>query len=229
MSVAEGMTGIRASIAAACTASGRDPLEVNLVAVSKTRPADAVREALAEGQDVFGENRVQELLVKSAELADTGVRWHLIGSLQTNKAKDLLRVPGVELVHSLDRVKLADTLERVFGEAGKKLDVLLQINATEEGQKHGVEPGDAESLLKHTLESCPHLRPRGLMAMAPLAGVPRPVFEQVAELRKHLETACDVSLPVLSLGMTADLGEAIAAGSNLIRVGTAIFGERGTG
>ncbi len=227
MSIAGGIVEVRASVQAACLLCGRDPLEVQLVAVSKTRPSGAVREALAEGQKVFGENKVQELLVKSGELEDAGVRWHLIGGLQTNKAKFLPRVPGLELVHSLDREKLADTLERVFAEVGRKLDVLLQINATGEGQKQGVEPGAAHGLLKHVLEHCPHLRVRGLMAMGPLEGDPSPVFDRVSKLWQRLQRDCDVSLPILSLGMTGDLSEAIAAGSNLVRVGTAIFGERG--
>ena len=227
MSIAVGIAEVRASVKAACLLCGRDPLEVQLVAVSKTKPSGAVREALAEGQKVFGENKVQELLVKSGELEDAGVRWHLIGGLQTNKAKFLPRVPGLELVHSLDREKLADTLERVFADAGRKLDVLLQINATGERQKHGIEPGAAHGLLQHVLDNCPHLQLRGLMGMGPLEGDPRPAFDRVSELRKALERDCDVPLPILSLGMTGDLGEAIAAGSNLIRVGTAIFGQRG--
>lgn len=226
MNIAEGLKGVRASIDAACRLCGRDPVDVALVAVSKTRPVDAVRAALAEGQEVFGENKVQELLVKSAELKEAGPRWHMIGSLQTNKAKDLLRVPGLELVHSLDRQKLADTMERVFAGAERTMDVLLQVNATGEEQKHGVEPARAEGLLRHIVARCPHLRPRGLMAMGPQQGDPQPVFEEVAALGKRLENDCDVPLPVLSLGMTDDMNVAIAAGSNLVRVGTAIFGKR---
>lgn len=226
MNTAEGLRVVRASIEAACELCGRDPADVALVAVSKTRPADSVRAALAEGQEVFGENKVQELLVKSAELQDAGPRWHMIGSLQTNKAKDLLRVPGLELVHSVDRQKLADTMERVFAGAERTMDVLLQINATGEEQKHGVQPGEAEGLLRHIVAECAHLRPRGLMAMGPLEGDPQPVFEEVAALRGRLQNNCDVPLPVLSLGMTDDMNVAIAAGSNLVRVGTAIFGKR---
>ncbi len=227
MNTAEGLQAVRASIEKACQLCGRDPADVALVAVSKTRPADAVRAAQAEGQEVFGENKVQELLAKSAELQDAGPRWHMIGSLQTNKAKDLLRVPGLELVHSVDRQKLADTMERVFAGADRTMDVLLQINATGEEQKHGVQPAEAEGLLRQIVAKCPHLRPRGLMAMGPLQGDPQPVFEEVAALRGRLQNDCDVPLPVLSLGMTADMNVAIAAGSNLVRVGTAIFGKRG--
>lgn len=226
MSIARRLEEVHASIEAACHLCGRDRLDVDLVAVSKTRPAAAVREALAAGQEVFGENKVQELLSKSAELKEESVRWHMIGSLQTNKVKDLLRVPGLELVHSLDRRKLADTMERVFAGADRTMDVLLQVNATGEGQKHGVVPDEAEGLLRHVLAECPHLRVRGVMAMGPLEGDPGPVFEAVEELRRQLEDATGFELPVLSMGMTDDLVVAIAAGSNLVRVGTAIFGKR---
>lgn len=226
MNIAEGLAEVRRSIEAACLQSGRLPGDVDLVAVSKTRPAAAVREAVAAGHLQFGENKVQELVAKSAELSDLGVRWHLIGSLQTNKAKHLLRIPGLELVHSLDREKLAEALEKVFAEAGTQLRVLLQVNATGEQQKHGVAPADARRLLGFVLQNCPHLRPRGVMAMGPLQGDPTPVFERVAELREQLEGESSLDLPILSLGMTSDLEAAIAAGSNLVRVGTAIFGRR---
>lgn len=227
MSISARLAEVRDSIEAACLRSGRLPGDVELLAVSKTRPAQAVRDARAAGHELFGENKVQELMAKSAELEGCGVRWHLIGSLQTNKAKALVRIPGLELLHSLDRVKLADALEKVFGEAGRELPVLLQINATGEPDKHGVEPAAAPGLLRHLLQECPHLKPRGVMAMGPLEGDPTPVFERVAELRQRLETESGSMLPILSLGMTSDLEAAVAAGSNLVRVGTAIFGSRG--
>ena len=128
---------------------------MELLAVSKRHPASAVTEAMAAGQRRFGENRVQELSAKAAELgAVEGLGWHLIGSLQTNKVRELLRVPGLELVHSCDRAKLADALHRELAPSGRTLDVLLQVNATEEEQKHGCGVAEAPAL-RHSTPPCP--------------------------------------------------------------------------
>jgi pyridoxal phosphate enzyme (YggS family) len=217
---------VRERIARACAAVGRDPAAVALLAVSKGRDAASVREALAAGQREFGENRVQELVAKAGALADQPLRWHLIGSLQTNKVDALLGVPGLALVHSLDRVKLADALQRALDERGRELDVLLQIDATDDADKHGARPDHARALLAHVRAHCPRLRVRGLMAMGPRQGSPKAVFAAVAALRDELAARGSLPLPVLSLGMTGDLEDAIAAGSTLVRVGTAIFGSR---
>jgi pyridoxal phosphate enzyme (YggS family) len=226
--IAANLQAVRARIAAACRAAGRPAAEVELLAVSKMHPADAVRAAWAAGQRTFGENRVQELAGKARELrvlADAGLQWDLIGSLQTNKARDLLAVPGLRMVHSVDRAKLAEVLEAECARAGRELDVLLQINATGEEQKHGARPEEVAGLLQ-AARACPHLRVRGLMAMGPLDGDPAPAFTQVAALRQELLRSSTVELPVLSLGMTGDLEIAVAKGSTLVRVGTAVFGER---
>jgi pyridoxal phosphate enzyme (YggS family) len=226
--VAANLAGVRAAIAAACRTAGRAADTVALLAVSKTHPAAAVRAAFAVGQRAFGENRVQELAAKAAELRDVaGLRWHLIGSLQTNKVKDLLAVPGLALLHSLDRVKLADELQKELVKTGRRLDVLLQIHATGEATKHGCLPGEAPALLAHVAAQCPLLTVQGLMAMGPLAGDPAPVFSAVAQLRERLRAGSRLPLPVLSLGMSGDLAAAIAAGSTLVRIGTAVFGARG--
>src|SRR5262249_19593515 len=146
---------------------------------------------------------------------------------QTNKARTLLGVRGLALVHSLDRHALADALQSALSTTGRELSVLLQVNATGEGQKHGALPPDAESLLRHVAAACPALAVRGLMAMGPLMGDPAPTFAAVARLREELRDRLALELPVLSLGMTGDLEAAIAAGSTLLRIGTAVFGERG--
>lgn len=221
------LEAVHAAIAEACHRAGRPADAVSLLAVSKTHPAAAVREAWAAGQRAFGENRVQELVAKAALLGDLeGLQWHLIGSLQTNKVRDLLGVPGLVLVHSLDRPRLADELQRQLGSRGARLDVLLQIHATDEPTKHGCEPAAAAALLAHVVNRCPALHVRGLMAMGPLAGDPLPVFRRVVQLRDELRVQSGLPLPVLSLGMSGDLAAAIAAGSTLVRVGTAVFGAR---
>lgn len=225
--VRDDLAAVRARLAAACAAAGRPADAVALVAVSKRHPEHAIRAAFAAGQRAFGENRVQELVSKAAALADLGgIEWHLIGSLQTNKVRDLLRVPGLALVHSLDRARLADELQRELERLQRQLDVLLQVNATAEDQKHGCPVEQAAALLQHTQERCPALRVRGLMAMGPLEGEPRPVFERVAALCSELRRSSGLPLATLSLGMSGDVEDAVAAGSTMVRLGTAVFGPR---
>ena len=207
MSTASRLAEVQRSMASACQSCGRDPRSVQLLAVSKTRSADTVREAHAAGQRAFGENRVQELV-------------------QTNKVRDLLGVRGLVLLHSLDRAKLADRLQAALDEEDRELAVLLQVNASGENQKHGAGMADAPELAAHVLESCRRLLLRGVMAMGPLVGDPAPVFDRAAQLRDELRERTGLELPVLSLGMTADLDAAIAAGSTVVRVGTGVFGPR---
>ena len=167
--LADNFAAVRAQIAAACQRVERAPDEVELLAVSKRHPASAVTEAMSAGQRRFGENRVQELSAKAAELgAIEGLGWHLIGSLQTNKVRDLVRVRGLALLHSCDRVKLADALQKELADGDRRLDVLLQINATGEEQKHGCDVERAGAFMDHVQAACPRLRVCGLMAMGPL-------------------------------------------------------------
>jgi len=225
--VARGLAAVRQAVAGLAAACGRAADSVQLVAVSKTHPSEAVRAAHAAGQRDFGENRVQELRAKAAALADLpGLRWHWIGSLQTNKVRELLSVPGLVLLHSLDRPKLADELQRELARTGSTLDVLLQLHATDEPTKHGCPPEDAPALVQHVLAHCPSLRLRGLMAMGPLHGDPVPAFRTTAALRDRLQAEFSLDLSVLSMGMSGDLAPAVAAGSTLVRIGTAIFGAR---
>lgn len=226
--IADRLAVVRAQIDAAAARCGRSSASVSLLAVSKTHPASAVRAAHAAGQRAFGENRVQELAAKAQELADLpGVRWHLIGSLQTNKVRELLAVPNLELVHSLDRLRLADELQSQLARTGRRLAVLLQANVTGEATKHGVVPAEAMSLLDKVQHGAPLLDVRGVMAMGPLDGDPEPAFVAAAALRERLRATSGLPLPVLSLGMSGDLDAAIAAGSTLVRIGTAVFGARG--
>jgi pyridoxal phosphate enzyme (YggS family) len=211
--------------------AGRDPGEVELLAVSKTHPAERVREAHAAGQRLFGENRVQELVAKDEALRDLAdLQWDLIGSLQTNKVKDLVPLADrLRLLHCLDRAKLADSLQRVFEDrapGGLPVRVLLQVHATGEESKHGVPPMEVVDFARYVETDCPRLRIEGLMAMGPLDDDPVPAFELTAALRTELEQELGRPLPVLSLGMSGDLEQAIAAGSTLVRIGTAVFGDR---
>ena len=224
-SIAANFTEVQQRIASACAAADRRPESVQLLAVSKYTTVAAVREALAFGHVAFGESRVQSLAEKASELqGEEHLRWHLIGSLQTNKVRDLLRVPHLAMVHSVDRVKLADALHRELDPNDRTLDVLLQINATGEQQKHGCTPAGAAAFLDHVQANCASLNVQGLMAMGPREGAPRPVFDRVAELCDQLRQRSGLQMPTLSLGMSGDLEEAIAAGSTMVRVGSALFG-----
>ena len=223
----ERFAGVRERIVAACAAVDRDPADVVLLAVSKTWPAATVVRAHEQtGHCSFGENRIQELHEKAAALQSLGIEWHMIGSVQTNKVKTLLDCPGLELLHSLDRIKLARALQAELEHRDATLRCLLQINATGEGQKHGVDPADAAELLGAIAVECPRLEVDGLMAMGPLDGAPESVLAQVATLRETLQGALGNALPILSLGMSGDLDAAVAAGSTLVRIGTALFGRR---
>lgn len=225
MSFAERRAAVIDEIETACRRHGRDPSEVELLAVSKTRDADVVREAFRHGQVAFGENKVQELVCKADQVEDA-VRWHMIGSLQTNKITQVLRVDGLELVHGVDRIKLAQELERRCAADSRELNVLIQLEATGEASKHGVDLADAPALADYLVGDCPHLRLRGFMAIGPREGDPRPVFARVATARAALIERTGLDLPILSLGMSSDLDAAIGAGSTLVRVGTALFGRR---
>ncbi len=211
----------------AALAAGRDPETVKLVAVSKTHPAEAVREAYAEGQRDFGENYVQELLQKAEALRDLpDLRWHLIGHLQRNKARQVAGL--ISMLHTVDTAELALELsKRVAGAApGRRLEVLIEVSIAGEAQKHGAAPEELAELLA-AIEALPTLSLRGLMCVPPLTEEPagaRPFFEQLASLRQQHGGA--QRLPELSMGMTQDLEQAVAAGATLVRVGTAIFGRR---
>ncbi len=223
---AERLQAVRDRIAAAARTAGRDPASVALLAVSKTWPADDVRALAALGQTAFGENRAQELAGKAAELADLPLEWHFVGQLQRNKAAAVARTGAV--VHSLDRSALARALSRAGEEHAAPVGVFVQVDlggaAGELAERGGVAPDDVARLADE-VAGLPGLRLRGLMAVAPRDEPPAPAFARLVALAERLRAdhpgATDVSA-----GMSGDLEEAVAAGTTLVRVGTALFGSR---
>lgn len=218
---------VRARIVTACTATGRDPASVRLLAVSKTFPAEAVREARAAGQIAFGENYVQEGVAKIEALADLRgeLEWHCIGPLQSNKTRPVAE--HFDWVHGIDRLKIAERLSEQRPAHLPPLSVCLQVNVDGGANKSGV-PAEEALQLARAVAALPRLRLRGLMAIpepAPDFEAQRAVFLHAAVLFETLRTA-GLELDTLSLGMSADLEAAVAAGSTMVRVGTAIFGGR---
>jgi pyridoxal phosphate enzyme (YggS family) len=217
--VAANLTALERRIVAACDKAGRRREEVTLVAVSKTFPAEAVTAAIAAGATDIGENRVQEARDKKPAVTGTA-RWHLIGHLQSNKAKDAVRL--FDVIHTVDSMALAERLARAAEGAGKRQDVLIEVNIGREAQKSGADPAEVVSLAK-AVAALPSLSLLGLMAIPPL-GEPeamRPYFSEMRRLRDQ------TGLQHLSMGMTDDFEVAIEEGATIIRVGRAIFGSRG--
>ena len=224
--LASRLAAVQARIAAAAQRSGRAPEAVTLVGVTKTQPLALVQAAYAAGLRHFGENRIQEAAEKFAAYRPEGLTLHLIGHLQTNKARQAVSL--FSLVHSLDSLHLAEALAARCADRPTPLDVLVEVNVAGEASKGGVPPDEALSLLRAAL-AWPGLRPRGLMTIAPLVGDPeeaRPVFRRLRELRDECARALSVVLPELSMGMTGDFAVAVEEGATLVRVGRAIFGER---
>jgi pyridoxal phosphate enzyme (YggS family) len=224
--VEERLRAVRERIAAAERAAGRAPGSVRLIAVGKTFPADAVREVAALGQADFGENRARELLAKAELLGDLPLRWHFIGQLQRNKAAAVARLGAV--VHSVDRTSLAETLARAGESSGRPVDVLLQVDlggpAGEEAARGGAPPGQLPGLAD-AVAALSGVRLRGVMAVAPRGEDPAPAFARLADLAARLR-ADHPAATEISAGMSGDLEQAVAAGATLVRVGTAIFGDR---
>jgi pyridoxal phosphate enzyme (YggS family) len=231
MPISEDIAWVRERVAAATRRAGRRPEDVALMAVSKTFPPERIREAYAAGLRMFGENRVQEFVGKTNLLRDlAGAEWHMIGHLQTNKA-----AKAVELftaVDSVDSLRLAEKLNFSAGQLGKKLGVLIEINVGAEAAKSGVSSESPE--LEELLRAAPqleHLEFRGLMTIPPFPDDPqqaRPYFRKLRELRDQIAARRlpNLSMEVLSMGMSHDFEVAIEEGSTCVRVGTAIFGER---
>lgn len=227
MDLQANLDAIRQRIAATCSSCGRDPKTVRLVAVSKLQPAAAIREAAAAGQQLFGENYVQELLAKQEELS-AQVQWHFIGALQSNKVKYLQG--KVSLIHSVDRFSLAQEISRQWGKAGEIANILIEVHLGDETSKAGVAAAEAEALVRQ-IAALPHLRIRGLMALPPYCDDPeevRPYFRQLRQLAQQLAAMNlpGVTMEELSMGMSHDFTVAIEEGATLVRVGTAIFGAR---
>lgn len=243
-SIREKARAVRGRITEAAERAGRDPDAVTLVAVTKTFPIETVKAARAAGLRHFGENRVGELVTKARALpgvnaaaqADTdvepadGVRWHLIGPLQRNKARDA--AAHFDLLHTVGRLKLARRLQFMAEELGRTIPVLVQVNISREAQKHGVAPDDLHAFLTDLAEF-PDLRVRGLMGMAEFADtddeletVVRPQFRRLRELFESAPEARHLPMDVLSMGMSGDFEVAVEEGATHVRIGTALFGSR---
>jgi pyridoxal phosphate enzyme (YggS family) len=225
MSLADNLRTVLASIAAAATRAGREPGSVRLVAVTKTWPAETVREIVEAGQRALGENKVQELLGKVPELP-AEVEWHLIGHLQQNKTRKIL--PHCALIHSIDSADLARQVSRLAGELGLTAKILLQVNVANDDAKFGFPVSEARASFGELI-ALPHLEIRGLMTVPPydedLEKV-RPHFKRLRELRDELAAAHQCKLPELSMGMSHDFAIAIEEGATLVRIGSSIFGHR---
>ncbi len=228
MSIAQNIARIRAEIAEAAMAAGRDPKEITLCAATKTNGADAVRQAIAAGVDCCGENRVQELTAKLSQNAYNGAPIHFIGHLQTNKIRQV--VGKVDLIQSVDSVRLLEAIAREASRQGICQDILLEINVGLEESKTGMDPRQLPEILEKAA-GFDNIRVRGLMTIPPIC-------ENSADSRKFFQEICNlavditakkydnVRVDILSMGMSGDYREAIACGSTMIRIGTAIFGSR---
>ncbi len=225
MDIAAKLARLRERLAAACARAGRDPASVTLMAVSKHQPPEAIRAALDAGLTCFGESRVQEAKLK-IPLCPGRAHWQMIGHLQSNKCRDAVAL--FSLIQSVDSLALAQELNRQCEKAAKTMPILLEVNVAGEGSKFGYAPA---RLLAEFAEwsSLPRLEVHGLMTIAPYTPTPergRPVFRRLSELRTECEQLLGAPLPQLSMGMSGDFEVAIEEGATLVRIGTALFGER---
>jgi hypothetical protein len=228
MAIKESVAQVRERIAAACRRSGRGPDDVKLVAISKTFPAESIRAAYEAGLRDFGENRVQEAAAKQPALSDLSIRWHLVGHLQTNKAKAAREL--FHWVHSVDSFRLAQKLDQARASGGGRLPVLLEVNLGGEESKAGVRESEIIQLAEQTSKLA-GLEVRGLMVIPPFFDDPeqvRPYFRRLRELAREIDARniAHLSMQELSMGMSHDFEVAIEEGATIIRVGTAIFGAR---
>lgn len=225
-SISENVDRVRERIARAALRGDRRPEEVVLIAISKTFPAEAIREAYEAGVKAFGENRVQEWETKQPPLADIQASWHLVGHLQSNKARRAARL--FDWIDSVDDIALAAKLDEAAGETNEWLAVLIEVQVDPSESKSGISPQDLPVLAEAVVQ-LPHLQLRGLMAIPPPCDDPRdarPYFRRLRRLRDDLQTHLGRPLPELSMGMSHDFEIAIEEGSTQVRLGTAIFGER---
>jgi len=226
--VKERLEQVKDRIRRTAVSSGRDPASIRLVAVSKTQPADRVREAVRAGATILGENYIQEARDKIGALAGEKASWHFIGHLQRNKAK--YAVSLFDLIHSVDSLRLAGELDKQAGKIDKIQEILVQVNISGEETKSGIDEKGCLELIR-SIADLEHLRIRGLMTMPPFFDQPdraRPYFSALRELSERIQAASvpGVAMAELSMGMTGDFEAAIDEGATLVRIGTAIFGER---
>jgi pyridoxal phosphate enzyme (YggS family) len=227
MNISSNLAHIKERIRIAAEQAGRNAESVFLVAVSKTRPSADIIESFGAGQTIFGENYVQEFTVKATEIKEP-VEWHFIGHLQTNKVRNIVGL--VTLIHSVDRLSLAQEISRQWGKLGKSCDVLVQVNIASEASKSGTTGEGALQLVKD-ISCLPNMKVRGLMTMPPFFDDPeaaRPYFAELKRLSLRINSECipGVEMRELSMGMSGDFEAAILEGATLVRVGSAIFGER---
>ena len=227
MDIKSNITEIEKKIAEVCARCNRNPAEVRLVAVSKTKPASMIDEAAAAGQSLFGESYVQDFCDK-VDAVSTKVEWHFIGGLQSNKVKQLLG--KIDMIHSVDRLSLAKEINKQWQKLGQPIDILLQLNLGGEETKSGAEEADLETLVRQ-VAALPMLRIKGLMTLPPYfddVEEVRPFFRRLKELANSIEKLAipGVEMRELSMGMSHDFAVAIEEGATLVRVGTAIFGAR---
>lgn len=222
----ENLANVRSRIQKACVACGRDPGDVALLAVSKKKDVDAIREVLQAGQTLLGENRIQEVLIKQPELPGS-VRWHLIGHLQSNKVKHAIHC-RFECIHSVDSGKIMHALNAEAAAQGIVQNILLQVNVSGEGSKTGIKPEELIPLLEEAA-GCMNLNVEGLMTIPPVSEDPEkagPHFARLRGLRDEAAACTGFPLSFLSMGMSHDMEVAIREGSTMVRVGTDIFGTR---
>ncbi|MFZ4619875.1 MAG: YggS family pyridoxal phosphate-dependent enzyme [Bacteroidota bacterium] len=226
--IAENIQNIGENLKNTCLRAGRDPKDVSLIAVSKTFSAENIIEAMAAGSMDFGENYVQELLEKKNALTDPNIRWHFIGHLQSNKVKYIAE--WIHIIHSVDSIDLANEIQKRAAKFGRSIDVLVEVNTSEEATKFGVKPNDAMELIS-SVGKLPNVVMKGLMTIGPFTddkNASRSSFKTLKQLFDQANASGIVKqkLTVLSMGMTHDYETAIEEGSTMIRIGTAIFGTR---
>jgi len=225
MEIAENIAAIQKRVDEACERAGRSPDSVRLMAVSKTQPAGAIREAVDAGLTLFGENKIQEAKLKMPE-CPPAAKFHFIGHVQTNKARDAAKL--FAMVHGVDSLRLAEELNKKADQHARDLPILLEVNVAGEASKNGYSPETLLTELEQLLE-LPRLELHGLMCIPPFGADPersRPYFQRLVELQDRCEQLIGVPLPELSMGMSGDFEIAIEEGSTIVRVGTAIFGQR---
>lgn len=225
--ITENLEQVRKNIDEACRMAGRDPKEVTLIAVSKTKPVSMLKEAYDAGARCFGENKVQEIMDKHPQLPED-IQWHMIGHLQRNKVKYI--VDKVSMIHSVDSLRLAQTIEQEAAKHNVCVPVLLEVNVAQEESKFGLKMDEVLPLIE-TIADFPHIKVQGLMTIAPYvenAENNRDFFRQLKKLSVDIEAKNinNVSMSVLSMGMTGDYQVAVQEGATMVRVGTGIFGER---
>lgn len=224
--VAQRLENVRARVQAALRDAGRGTDEILILAVSKRQPAAAIEAAFQAGQSSFGENFVQEARAKIAALEPLPIVWHFIGQLQANKSREVAE--RFQWIHTLDRTRIARRLNDQRPHGAPPLNVCIQVNQAGEPGKGGVHPDEVEDLVRN-VDEFPRLRLRGLMTLPPAAADPARFFADLRSLRDRLQNTLGIPMDTLSMGMSADLEQAVSEGSTIVRIGTAVFGPRPTG